>query len=59
MNDWKGKKVTITIWLDWTESVATVTTMLDTDTMLDIFSQFDPALYRFDIEPYEGDLFDE
>jgi len=55
MIDWKGKQVAITIWFDWTVPVATVTTWLDTDTMSDLFSQYDPSLYTFEVNPYLED----
>ncbi len=53
--DWKGRKVNIQIWFNWTDLVFETDVYLDTDTMLDLFAVYDPALYSFNIEPVEDE----
>lgn len=55
MNDWKGKKVNIQVWMVWSELVYENDVYLDTDTLTDLFAVYDPSIYSFNIEPIEGD----
>lgn len=56
-HDWKGCPVTITVTKVQTPNIGEecVDTFLDTDTMEDLFLQFDPEHHRFIIEPAEPD----
>lgn len=55
MVDWKGNKVNIQVWFNWSDLVYENDVILDTDTMLDLFSVYDPSLYSFNIEPVESE----
>lgn len=55
MLDWKGTKVVVSVYKKmgksppvWEESFAT---LLDTDTVSDLFSRYDPGRYQFVIIP--------
>lgn len=48
--DWKGTPVHIEIWKDWTTLVYSIDTRLDTDTLLDLFSIYDPATHSYAID---------
>lgn len=50
--DWKGSLVRIQVWSDdWTNPVTSLKRFLDTDTMVDLFTRYNPLEYKFEIEP--------
>ena len=51
MTDWKGIEVQITIHKHWADEPIYRTVLLDTDTMSDLFKEFSPLEYSFEIDP--------
>lgn len=52
MSDWKGSKVWVTVTTK-RDYVTEFKTFLDTDTLNDVFDEYDPNIHVITIEPNE------
>lgn len=55
MGHWKGTKVLVQIWETKGKLVYEEARYLDTDTMDDLFDEYDPSIHDYQISPLEDE----